>query len=443
MLYTCRQKSSQIAKHKQYVIAETWATFIAENVTQLKQHIAFEPIHILDFMRIKLPRSMTYWAMDGDYFQRTKLHYVHMCHIVVETIVDNLFILLPLATYAQEMKYKKEKLVSKMEISRRVGFGTLGFYLREEPKKVKHDLEYSVLINRNLMDSSPFKAVFHHLAAAVIPELFSRVAPYEGGLEQLTEYTKADKRYMHPNFIAGIILAPVTRIVSIIMEIMDQQDLWEKPAKGLDCIKCIKTINKNKVRIEILLKNFYTLRYLKTLCAHPPPLQIEHKNEEIQKMQNNWFGFQELADKYLGTMPQTNDLGMLPVILYNLPREFERWHDHYGQEGKNISNMRRYWHPLPATSENLQALSEDISDEQSDGDYMDTDGVMPERTLTQASLLRQGFKFDKDLEHSLPYIDLFYIECENTGEVNNINDDSESENSTVGNDVSIKHPQSC
>ena len=60
--------------------------------------------------------------------------------------------------------------------------------------------------------------------------------------------------------------------------------------------------------------------------------------------------FVHIVNNYLGKNMDIGELGMVPVILHNLPREFARWRDYYKQKDKSIKpayspcgRTRRAW----------------------------------------------------------------------------------------------------
>ena len=105
-----------------------------------------------------------------------------------------------------------------------------------------------------------------------------------------------------------------------------------------------KHTKKNKNKLKILLEYWYTKRYLEALINNPPPPKIESDNgetttPEIERIQNSWYQFEHIRKNYLGTIEEVKNLGIAPVVLYNMPREFERWRDFYEQHDKNIAHI--------------------------------------------------------------------------------------------------------
>ena len=76
----------------------------------------------------------------------------------------------------------------------------------------------------------------------------------------LAAYAKLDEKYMDPNFIALIILAPVKEIVEILSKIMERDQIWKI---GGDT----QSKNKNKEKIGKALRFWYTMCYMKALTS--------------------------------------------------------------------------------------------------------------------------------------------------------------------------------
>ena len=109
------------------------------------------------------------------------------------------------------------------------------------------------------------------------------------------------------------------------MQIITDNKHWEAPWEGngralKDAVKCTKTIIKNKVRIQILLKHWYIQQYIKILCDCKQPIYIKDADPDLEDMMNHWYQYAHIHLDYVGAM--FGQLGMIPLILYNLPREF-------------------------------------------------------------------------------------------------------------------------
>jgi len=198
-------------------------------------------------------------------FDRTLIPFVDMSYKTLEILAHAVTTVEPACAIVarSDMDMDEQKILhmwtSKKE---RVGFGPNHFYGSKEPHNARKGEE---LTYRSIVATSPFKSSgFANLISATLPELFLRVAPFRGGLEALSGYAKSDQRYMEPTFIAAIILAPVTKIVRVILTIMQENNLFFAPFKNK------KLSLKNQVKVKKLLECWYTVRYLKILAKYQP-----------------------------------------------------------------------------------------------------------------------------------------------------------------------------
>ena len=171
----------------------------------------------------------------------------------------------------------------------------------------------------------------------VLPELFLRTVPFQGGLDVLSGFSKSDNRYLDLLFIAVFVIAPVNKIVSILMSIADDQNIWDNR------IRDKKLKDKNKIKVKVLLRHWYTMQYLKALKKYQPAESIENRETKQKDEQKILPGLEYYVSNYLNQSARFGKLGLLPIILFNMPREFQRWKDYYGQEDKNITSVVHTW----------------------------------------------------------------------------------------------------
>lgn len=147
----------------------------------------------------------------------------------------------------------------------------------------------------------------------------------------LAALSRTDERYMDPMFITGVILAPVTKIVRILVEILTAHDLIKKVVTNNQVRK------KNKIRIQRLLEHWYTMRYLKILVKSPTR-HLPNLHDDLVKLEEK--PYMDMVTECLGNTNEAVTVamcGLLPLILVSLPKEFDRWKDCYGLAEMNIA----------------------------------------------------------------------------------------------------------
>ena len=413
MLEACQQKSLEVATYKQFVIKETWKTFLNGTIKMFADQ-RFREVDIESFIKLGMPTTMKQWRMG--LMDKKAIPYVAASHKVAETLCDAVFAFEPARSLAEGV----DKVILRKEYTNpsHVGFGQYRVYHKEPP------LNNASIGSKYYNNSNCFKDIWSLLPLTAYLELFQWVAPFKGGLHWLKQFAKTDSRYMEPVFIAAIILAPVKKIVSCIMEIMSNNNMFSNSQ-----VACKSTSEKNKKKTEIALLYWYTLRYLQVLSFYGPPKQLpldpqkekekaeeanmeeilenDHKQkqkkkkgkasakkgkenkQEKQSDPNDLYGFQVWIDDFMGGTPTFVEFGLLPMILYHMPREFIRWKEVYGEEGAPciskkwdedddeeqdlVKPSREYWMPRDVMEEHVMRLSEDNSDDPDDPDYTDPD----------------------------------------------------------------------
>ena len=393
ILHLCKTRSQHVAADKQLVIKESWKSYLQRTVDLFTRTSAYCPLTIQDFLAIKLPTNIRGWEdwdnMTGEIKDRDKITYVDITHRTIEILAKSFVSYHPALGLVQENNITKAGLISmwkRDDLRMGFKFPLHPFYAKEQPE---------VMATYSYNKNNPFK----HFPASIYPELFLRVAPFKGGLNLLSRFVKCDARYMEPLFIAAFILAPVTSIVKHIMTIIQEQKMYD------ETIKCQKTRKRYHVKVEILLKFWYTQRYLKALIKYGPPSLIPRnlkyralKNKHLHKedrpafeTKEQWIDastlsqhFEEMVRKELSPKPSTPEiiryhlnLGKLPLILCNLPKEYERWSDKYGQNAGGISPLnpssKMYKRPLKYWLAQAFDIPDPESDEEKD-DSVDEDG---------------------------------------------------------------------
>jgi hypothetical protein len=118
------------------------------------------------------------------------------------------------------------------------------------------------------------------------------------------------------------------------------------------------------------------MRYLKVASKYQPPVKADMSEDNDPR--NTLEPFREIIDQHMGSNEQCHKiskLGKLPLLLYNLPHEFERWRKHYGKHGKNIKGrdkdalkkpaQRLFW----AVKENYSEPEDTNEDDPDDSSY--------------------------------------------------------------------------
>jgi hypothetical protein len=155
----------------------------------------------------------------------------------------------------------------------------------------------------------PMRVYWDALEPSVYLTLFSWLAPIKEGRQILQQFsTKAEPQFAHPTYLAYVVLTPVLKIVTHLMDISN----WTKVLTKEDERKVMKT---HKYRH--LLTFYVTSRYLKAL--------VTCSEQDFTKREDK-----ELSGKDIGEM-----VGVTQILL-NLPREYQRWNKYYGQKEHNI-----------------------------------------------------------------------------------------------------------
>jgi hypothetical protein len=196
---------------------------------------------------------------------------------------------------------------------------------------------------------------------------------------------------------------------------------------------------KKQKKIQLLLEYWYYTRYLKALYDNPPPIHIDatDKNtgvdDTVLEIQNKWYQFDNITASYLSDIKEFKGLGMAPIVLYNIPREYERWRDNYGVLNANITRMnlpddslwkpaRKYYLPYVPTVDEMKELKDNSDSENEDDPDYDTsheeeDEEDEEETIiTRTEHVSIGFKDDQRVQEEIWSIDKLVIDCTNEGE---------------------------
>ena len=347
MLQSCRKRSMKVAEQKKYVIKETWKYFLDTTVRDFQRDIDFRPLSIEDFLKIVMPSN----RKERDIWHtRDREPYINMTYKTIEILVHAMLNTAPSMEMAQQRSVDKDRLLEELCNEKRLGFGSASFC----PTKVEYKKD--ALTERKFITSNSFRDVWKNTyIVQILPELFVRLAPIRGGLEALAGYAKSDVRYLEPTFIGAIILNPVTQIVNTILEICDNNSVW------CNSVENVQEKKKNQKKLRIILQFWYTMRYLETLIYFQPSWDgMKSQDTAVGREHNDSFYDREASLKsniqdYLGTTKlaeQIAQTGFAPMVLYNLPKEFKRWRDHYMQKGCNITTTteprlrkppRKYW----------------------------------------------------------------------------------------------------
>ena len=341
MLVSCQRRSSLVASQKQYVIKETWKYFMDTTVARFQRDTDFQPVLIEDFLKIVMPTTRKERLV---WHKRENIHYLDMCFKTIEILVLAMLNTPPSMEIAQKSSVGQQKLLLEMcQKGDRLGFGPRCMC------QTTLDYKEDGLTERKFLQSAPFRDAWpNSFIPGVLAELFLRVAPFQGGLETLAGYAKADARYLEPGFIAAVVLNPVTQIMETIMEISDKQNIW------CDSVSNKQEKVKNRKKLENLLKFWYTMRYLDTLIYFQTPwdgLDTLGGLISITSLINSETDISAKIKKELGTTTLANTIaesGNAPMALYNLPKEFKRWKNHFMEQNCNITDTtetcrRRYW----------------------------------------------------------------------------------------------------
>jgi hypothetical protein len=132
-------------------------------------------------------------------------------------------------------------------------------------------------------------------------------------------------------------------------------------------------------------------------------------DEKKMTWKEEWESYLEMIEENMGNTVQAQKiglLGLLPMILMNLPKEFQRWKDCYCQEGMSIEcrgppGSRLYKPPRPYIIRpfSFSAAFDDIdydADSDQDSDYLTEDDTEDEDNNTQTG--SADCKTDRDTE---------------------------------------------
>jgi hypothetical protein len=330
MLGLCRKRSKQVADNKKLYIVGDWKTFFLTSLERFNPAI-YQPVKMKEYLAIEMPqgrKKSRNWQKD-DMFDRKGIPYVDKVYQAMEILASCAMTIEPMASSVKSAKgiQSQEDIETLWKARNRIGFGSFSLYGRDPPNPRKGD----PLIRRSMQNVIDWREQWRDIASAAIPELFARLAPFQGGLKVLAAFSKADERFLDPLFISAVIVAPVTKIAKVIIDILTNQNLIERNIKNLTVFK------RNRVKVQRILEHYYTVRYLTVLqhCQVPEHLP-DVNDEEIGKY---WESYLAMVADNLGVSTEAQRIGLYglaPMILVNLPREFERWRDFYGQEGKGI-----------------------------------------------------------------------------------------------------------
>ena len=147
--------------------------------------------------------------------------------------------------------------------------GSYSYFPKETPKS---DRPLASVTKRDFQ-ATEIKLMQENLrvppACTVYAELIKRAGVLKEGFDVLTEFSKGDVRYMDPDFLGMVVLAPVARIASIMMGIMERRKLFAVPM-----VKISRNIQKkNQIKLQYLVMYHYTIRYLKVLIDYQPVFQ--------------------------------------------------------------------------------------------------------------------------------------------------------------------------
>jgi hypothetical protein len=155
-----------------------------------------------------------------------------------------------------------------------------------------------------------FAKCWNELEPHVYLDLVQTLAPFTHGLQILNDFAQqADRRYITPLFLANVVLAPINGILDSITSINKKQKLVDSR----------KNLEKQRHKLRLLFKYWYTYRYLQVLTKYAPK---EHPN--MLDLPDNW------ALQWYGNQQEGMDiakLGVLPAFLLHLPRQFRKWDD--------------------------------------------------------------------------------------------------------------------
>jgi hypothetical protein len=223
MLQACEERSLEVTMSKTLYIEETWKTFIQNTVQSFIEDVHFSPISIEEFLQIQLPTRMKEgWTLGtGDMFRRDTIPFVNTCHYTIEKLVRAFYTYQPARQMLTKLEIRQEDLMQAMNKSNRIGFGPVNFMHKGSPNS-----NGQILTEKYFKDNNPFRQIWNDLAPMVLPELFLRTIPFEGGLNVLSEFAKNDMQYVDLLFIAFFVIAPVTDIVTTIMEIANEQNIF-------------------------------------------------------------------------------------------------------------------------------------------------------------------------------------------------------------------------
>jgi hypothetical protein len=155
----------------------------------------------------------------------------------------------------------------------------------------------------------PMRVYWDALEPSVYLTLFSWLAPIKDGRQILQRFpANAKPKFAHPSYLGYVVLTPVLKIVTHLMDISNVTKVLTKE----DERKVMKT---NKYRH--LLTYYVTSRYLMAL--------VKCSEQDLTKREDK-----ELSGKDIGEM-----VGVTQMLL-NLPKEYQRWNKHYNKKEYNI-----------------------------------------------------------------------------------------------------------
>lgn len=195
-----------------------------QTVQFFMQDTDFKGISVKDYLEVQFPARERDWK---DMKERKLYHFVDLTYMIIQKLVTCYSTFEPAVSLLTQKQITNDQLLEMWTKSdKRVGYSALWFYPKEPPS-APATFSTGYFNNNNV-----FSKQWNVLPAATIPELFRRIVPFEGGIKLLSEYAKCDPAYIEPLFLAGIGLAPVNKIVTTILEICKENNIYDE---RVDC----------------------------------------------------------------------------------------------------------------------------------------------------------------------------------------------------------------
>ena len=316
MVSICRKNSEKIAELKKMYIVQQWKDFLQSTIHYFNSTQNYEPVNFLQYLNFHMPQQLRHYNKVM-HRENIMFPFIKVNEDCSELLMECFQKYDPPKDLMQKAKVD-HNLMKKVWKSKTI-FGAFAFFWK--PRVETHvQLTHGMIFKDN-----PLQKVWKHPAIIVYPELFTRVAPIEGGIKMLTAYSKLHEKYMDPNFIAHIILSPVKEIVDILMRIMEEHNEYQI----LGDAQCQE---KNKHKIIRALTYWYTMRYLKAIADFCTTDEEEEETNNRNFYQVSKKKKEHFKKVNLNQSDYLDSLGELPKLLYCLPNEFIRWRNAYPED---------------------------------------------------------------------------------------------------------------